>query len=114
MLEFSSAVVSSFSREARTSAERDLCRHLAGRMPALASDTALPARVADLVSWAESEGVTSRFDVQTMAELTFLRGLDLAKDEDFHAALRAASPPHDCVMLRYLERKAPSFWTDPR
>ncbi len=114
MLEFSSAVVSSFSREARTAAETDLCRHLVGRMPALASDPALPARVSSLVEWANSQGVTSYFDIQTMAELTFLRGLDLAKDEDFHAALHAAPPPHDCVMLRYLERKAPSFWTDPR
>lgn len=111
MLTVSNEVITAFSREARGQAEIDLRRRLIEREPRLAGDPTLPERIGRMIDWAAGIGVTSRFDIDTMADMTFLRGIDLPSDEDFAEAMRRSQPPHECVMLHYLERKPPRFWT---
>ena len=110
MLTISDNLVASLSRPAREEATVKLVDLLVEERPGLQQDPELVQRVADMVAWANDNGIDLEFDIQEMARLIFVHGVDVVADEDFKALLSDPADARRFIMLRYLETKPPRFW----
>lgn len=111
MLTLSESTDSAFRTKARAEAIAALRLMLVGKNASLGHDATFPDRLNAMVQWAEDKGITLKYDITAMAEAMFVSRLDLFDDPDFRQLVNDPQQSREFIMLAYLERKPPTFWS---